>query len=108
MPAQGDRFENIDFTDEKEREYFAEAQLGHQTREFLHSPVGRFLHGRAKLALEAARREALEIDPDSEDALTRLRKLREEAAVARKFMTWCAETIENGLAAEVQLDEYRS
>lgn len=108
MPVTQRTFENVDFLDEKEREYFAEAHLGHQTKEFLHSPVGRLLHGRAKQALEAAQQKALEIDPDSEDALKQLRRVRQEAAIAQLFMRWCADAIENGSAAEVQLDEYRS
>ena len=38
---------SIEFVNEQERAYFAEAVLGEEVRQFVASDVGRYLHGRA-------------------------------------------------------------
>lgn len=97
----------IDFIDEHERQYFEEARLGQDVRQFLNSRPGRYLHGRAKLVLQEAKESAIEVDLEEEGAKEKLRKLQQDARFAREFMRWCADAIENGEAAETQLDSYR-
>lgn len=98
----------LDFIDEAEQQYFAEAQLGYQVEEFLRSPTGRLLHGRAKQQLEQAKEDVLGLDTEDPDCLRKLKQIRTQAEVARCFMRWCAEAIDNGNAAQVQLEEHRS
>lgn len=103
--------QGIDFIDEKERELFATARLGEDAREFLRAhPVGRYLHHRAKQQIQQAEIDALEVDPDGWSWLrgrTKLRQIRQRAAVARAFINWIADAIVDGDDAARQLDEYR-
>jgi len=101
-------FSGIEFVDDQERQYLAEAQLGHDTIKFLRSPVGRLLHGRAKQEYEQAKEELLEINPDSRKGRKAFKKIQERIQHARWFIRWCADVIENGDIAIVQLEEYRS
>ena len=48
MGAEEFDYSTVEFINDQEREYFAEAHLGEQVRSFLVSPAGRYLHGRAK------------------------------------------------------------
>lgn len=102
-----DKLRNLQFIDEKERLLFAEAQLGHQVLDFLQSPTGRYLHGRAKAEFEQAQVEALEIDPDSWLGRRKLRKLRARAEFARHFLKWCVEAINDGEIATQEISNYR-
>lgn len=100
----------ISFIDEKERELFARATLGDDIRDFLRSPVGRYLHGRAKQQLEESKIDALAVDPDGWRAFfvrRKLRQIRLRAEIARSFMKWCADAIVDGDHAARELDEYR-
>ena len=97
----------VEFIDDQERIYFAEAALGQQFVEFLRSQVGRMLHGRAKQQLDEAKTEMLALDPSTPEGLEKWREKKIDAEVAQAFMTWCAEAINNGDAAAVQLEEYR-
>ena len=104
--------QEISFVDETERELFAVAKLGEDVRAFLtQHPVGRYLHHRAKLEIEACRTEALEVDPDGWSwlrARTKLRKIRQRRDVATAFINWLADAIVNGDQAAREIDEYRS
>lgn len=108
MPAAG---REIEFIDEKERELFARFELGEQVREFLQSSVGRYVHGRAKQQLEQAREDALAVEVDGWRgwliAKRRLRRIRQQAEVARSFMKWMADAIVDGNQAATELAEYR-
>jgi hypothetical protein len=100
----------VDFIDEKERELFARAQLGSQTRQFLDSDLGRYLHGRAKQEIEQAQVDALEVDAVSWRWWRnrhKLLKLQMKAAVARQFLRWIIEAIQDGEIAFQELNEYR-
>jgi len=99
--------EAINFVDQREREFFARAQLGQQVLDFLASNVGRYLHGRAKNELEQAQVDALECNPDSFFGRRKLKKIRHRADVARSFMTWCADAIQDGEVAYQELKQYR-
>lgn len=98
----------IEFVDEKEREFFARAQLGIKVRDFLQSDVGRYLHGRAKAEVEQAQVEALECSTWTWFGRRKLRKLQHKAAVARSFMRWAVEAIQDGEIAYTELKDYRT
>lgn len=102
----------VDFVDDTERQLFGEAVLAEDVRTFLRShPVGQYLHHRAKLEIQSAQIEALEVDPDGWSWLrsrSKLRKIRTRAEVARTFMAWLSEAIINGDNAAKQLEEYRT
>ena len=101
-------FSHLTFVDEQERQYFAEAHLGQETIDFLRSPAGRLLHGRAKQEVEQAKMDLLDINPMTRRGFRRFKKIQERAQQAKWFMQWCAETIEQGDVAATQLDFYRS
>lgn len=106
-----DRFAGIQFVDQQEREYFAQAQLGEEAIQFLHSNLGRYLHGCAQQEVEALRDELEKIDPDrrlSFFSRRKLRRLQKEAQAARYFMRWLAEAIQQGNYAFNQLETYRN
>lgn len=106
--ATEERFGNIDFVDQREQQYFAQAKIGNDVYDFLHSPVGRYLHGCAKQEVEALRDELEKCNPDSIWGRRKIRRLQVKAEAARNFMTWCAEAIQVGEHAYAQLEEYRS
>jgi hypothetical protein len=99
--------ERIEFVDQREKEYFAKAQLGEQVRLFLASPAGRYLHGRARLDFEAAKSEAIDVSPDSYFGRRKLRRLQQKAALASQFMSYLADALVEGEHAARELDEYR-
>lgn len=103
--------QGLQFVDETERELFAAARLGEEARAFLSShPVGRYLHHRAKQMVAQAEVDALDVDPDGWSwfrARTKLRQIRQRAAVARAFINFIADAIVDGNDAARQLDEYR-
>lgn len=98
--------QKIDWVDAREREHFAKAQLGEQVKEFLLSPVGRYLHGRAKQDLEECRELALECNPDSLFGRRKLRRLKRKAGVANNFIQWCVDAITEGEISYRELQEY--
>lgn len=108
MAVDQQRIEQLEFIDRTEQEYFAQAKLGEDVREFLVGPVGRYLHGCAKQELEKYRDELERCNPDSIFGRRKLRRLQKKAEAARFFMTWCAEAIQVGDMAYQQLEEYRS
>ena len=97
----------VDFVDEAEATYFAEARLGQQTLEFLHSPVGRLLHGRALNVVDQAKEDLLDIDVETKEGRKQFKEVKTIVQHAQWFMRWCADAIENGRESEVQLNEYR-
>lgn len=101
-------FDHLEFVDDKEREYFATAQVGENVREFLTSPVGRLLHGRMKQQFEEAKLEALRCSPDSWWGRRQLRKWQRQADIAQSFMRILADAIIDGEHAYNELKTYRS
>lgn len=99
--------EGIEFVDEKERELFARARLGVEVEDFLMTNVGRYLHGRAKIEMQQAEKDALESDPDTFWGRRKLRKAREKARCARNFVVWCADAIVDGKHADQELSQHR-
>lgn len=98
---------HIEFVSEQEQQFFAEAMLGDEVRDFLNSTTGRFLHGRAKIVRDKCVSELFELDPYTPEGKREFEKLKREASIAEYFMQWCAEAIINGNNAESQLSEYR-
>ena len=103
-----ERVAQLEFIDRTEQEYFAQAKLGEDVREFLVSPVGRYLHGCAKQEVGRYRDELEQCNPDSIFGRRKMRRLQKNAKAARYFMIWCAEAIQVGDMAYQQLEEYRS
>lgn len=101
-----DLIKRLEFVDERERMHFAKAQLGEQVREFLTSPAGRYLHGRAKLQLQECMEDALDCNPHSFFGRRKLKRIQHDADVARKFMSWCADAITEGEMSYRELQEY--
>ena len=101
-------YSRIDFINDAERGYFEEARLGVNVSNFLQSDVGRYLHGRAKIALEEVKQQMLDLSSAMPDFQSQFDKLQQEAWCAEHFMKWCAEAIVNGEGSEQQLEEYRN
>lgn len=103
--------QKIQFVDEKERELFAAVILGEDAREFLTTPVGRYLHHRAKAQVQQAEIDALSVPIDGLRgwlyARRKLRIIHQRAAVARLFINWLGDAIVDANNAEAALREYR-
>jgi hypothetical protein len=105
--------ENVSFADELERELFARAKLGEQVRAFLETPVGRYLHGRARTEMQQCEVDALEALMEFDIPLwgrvigrRKLRKIRQRSESAKNFVRWLADAIIDGDHASKELDEY--
>lgn len=104
------QYEGVEFVDEAEREIFARAELGEHVRAFLLSNTGRYIHGRCKIQLEQAKEDMLTIDTERWWGIPgrrRMRKLQQQAEIARTIMKFLADAIVDGNHATVELDEYR-
>ena len=98
---------SIEFVNEQERAYFAEAVLGEEVRQFVASDVGRYLHGRAKGEYDRCRDLMFDLDPYTPEGKREFLKLKREAAAASHFMRWCVEAITLGDQAATMLETYR-
>jgi len=107
VPRERNDFGDIDFTSEEEMNYFQEAILGEQFKDFLTSNIGRLLHGRAKADYEDAKEQLLSCNPDSFFGRKKVKRLQAQAAQADNFMRWCADIIANGNDAEAMLETLR-
>ena len=101
-----DLVNTLEFVDKNEREHFARAQLGEQIKEFLRGPAGRYLHGRAKQQLTECQEKALSCNPNSFFGRRKLKAIQHDAGIARAFMTWCADAIQDGEFSYRELDEH--
>jgi hypothetical protein len=97
----------IEFIDDGERMHFAHARMGQDVRMFLTSPVGRYLHGRARLELEEARDVILEANPHTFFGRRKIKKIQRQAESAKLFIRWCTDAITEGDFAEQELENYR-
>ncbi len=107
--SRGEAFDysTVEFISEQEREYFAEAHLGEQVRDFLVGPVGRYLHGRAKQVIQDGKDKLADLDPTVKGGIAQWKAIKQDMANAESFIQWCAEAIVNGDNAAKQLEEYR-
>jgi hypothetical protein len=104
---------DVKFVDEREREIFAVAMMGEKAVAFFRNdPVGQYLHHRAKVMIQEAQIDAIDLDPDGWRGwfFTRrkLRKLRQQRDLARLFINWLADAIVDGRNAEKELTDYRN
>ena len=102
-----DLVNKLDFVDSNEQAHFARAQLGEQIREFLNGPAGRYLHGRAKLQLQDCREKALDCNPHSFFGRRKLKTIQHDAGIAKAFLTWCADAIQEGEFSFRELQAYK-
>tara|TARA_S200000501_G_scaffold100841_1_gene94352 strand:- start:2843 stop:3118 length:276 start_codon:yes stop_codon:yes gene_type:complete len=82
----------------------AEARLGLQTQEFLKSPVGKFIAGRALKAKQEAFEAWVNVEPCDEDAI---RELQFRARLPQIIISWLDEAINQAQHAEETLNELR-
>ncbi len=97
----------LDFINEQERQYFSEAVIGEEVRQFLTSSVGRFLHGCAKAEYDQCRDEMFDLEVYTPDGKREYMKLKAKAWAASHFLQWCVEAVHNGNNAATQLQHYR-
>lgn len=100
-----DVLRNVDFINERERIAFEEARFGHTVQDWLVGPIGRFLHGRAKITVEQCKDKMLELNPNDDDFEEHFRNLKDEAWAAEHTLLWLSDALQNGLVAEHQIDE---
>ena len=80
----------------------AEARLGLQTREFLSSPLGRYILGRADKSREESFEAWLSAHPTDVETI---RELQFRARLPSLITTWLDEAINQANHAEVTLSE---
>jgi len=98
---------DVEFINDQEREFFAEAVLGEEARQFLQSTMGRYLHGCAQQEYDQCRDKMFEIDPYTPEGRQEYLRLKQDAAAALHFMNWCADAINKGNQAATMLENYR-
>jgi len=84
---------------------FAEAKLGVQIREFLNTPVGKYVSGRAEKSREEAFTTWMSCNP--QDAET-IRELQFRARVPDLVMQWLDQAMSQAIHAEETLREIES
>lgn len=99
-------YAGIEFVNESERQFFEEARFGVMAVEFLHTEIGRYLHGRAKAQVTEARDEILTLNPFDPADQIKMAAIQLQAATGEAFMRWLADLIQNGQMAEQQLNEF--
>lgn len=97
----------LEFINETERQYFAEAVIGEEIRQFLSSSIGRFLHGCAKAEYDICRDAMFDLDPYTPEGKMKYQNLKAKAWSASHFMQWCIEAMQRGDESEVMLKNIR-
>ena len=92
----------VEFKDDDERALFIEARLGQEAMDFLNSPLGQLLQGRAKQEKEQAVEALLKVSPYDQKEIQRLQN---EVYIPGQFIRWIGESIQHGRYAEQQIDE---
>jgi len=98
---------HIEFINEQERQYFAEAMVGEEVNSFLNSTTGMFLHGRAKQVRQKCIEEMFDLDPYTPEGKKEHARIKREAWCAEHFIQWCSEAIIEGRQAAILLENYR-
>lgn len=91
--------------DEEDRARFAAMRLRDDVLDFLRSPVGRFLHGRAKMDLEAAKVDLLGCSFDSWWGRRKAARIQARARTAQTVLQYCIDAIQDGYVAEKELTD---
>ena len=107
MVADPTQLSHIEFVNDQERQYFAEAMVGEEVNGFLNTTIGIYLHGRAKQVYNACIKEMFDLDPYSPEGKKTYSRLKRDAWCAEHFMQWCADAIIEGQQAATQLETYR-
>lgn len=107
MAADPTQLSHIEFINDQERQYFAEAMVGEEVTGFLNTTTGIYLHGRAKQVYNTCIKEMFDIDPYTQDGKREHARIKLEAWCAQRFMQWCADAIIEGQQAAVLLENYR-
>lgn len=81
------------------------AVFGREVKNFVEGdPIGRYLIEQARRDLETAQAGLLEVDPSDAKAIARLQL---DARVAVRVKDWLGQAIENGLNAEILIQQER-
>lgn len=78
--------------------HYERAIFGEQVKEFLVSPIGRYLGERAFQMVDVAQRE-LSVMPLTVDNLDHARELQQRVQFGGKFVQWLEEAVNEGLVA---------
>ena len=97
----------LEFINDQERQYFAEAVIGVDIREFLASSTGRFLRGCAEAEYNKARDRMFEINPYTPTGKQEYEQLKADAWAASHFTIWCVEAMQRGNESETMLKQMR-
>ncbi len=107
MAADPTQLENVEFINDAERQFFAEAVIGLEVKTFLTSQVGQLLHGCAKAEYDRCRDKMFDLDPYTAKGKQDYLKLKANAWAASHFMQWCTEAMHRGNEAEAMLNDSR-
>jgi hypothetical protein len=78
----------------------AEVRLGMQAEDFVRSPIGRYLLGRAQIEVDDATTKLKRVSPADTEAV---RALQNRVLLMESFGGWIQDAIANGNNAEAQL-----
>lgn len=95
----------LEFVNDTEQQYFAQAVVGLEIREFLNTSVGRYLHGCAKAEYDKNRDKMFDLDPYTPKGKREWEKLKADAWAASHFMQWCVEAMHRGDEAETLMNK---
>ena len=98
---------DLEFVNDQEREYFAEAVVGEEVRQFPTSSTGSYLHGCAKQEYDRCRNEMFDLDPYTPLGKQEYLKLKADAQAAAHFLRWCVDAMTRGDQAASMLENYR-
>ena len=97
----------LQFINEAEKQFFAEAVIGEDIKNFLMSTTGQFLHGCAKSEYDRCRDQMFDLDPYTQEGKKEYLRLKAEAWAASHFMQWCVDAVLRGREAEGMLKSIR-
>ena len=97
----------LEFINDAEEQYFAEAVIGVEMKGFLLSSAGKFLHGCAKAEYDLCRDKMFDLDPYTPEGKREYLKLKAQAWAASHFLQWFVESMQRGEEAEVMLNAIR-
>jgi hypothetical protein len=107
MVADPTQLEHIEFINDQEKQYFAEAMVGEEVLNFLNSTTGMYLHGRAKKVYQKCITEMFELDPYTAQGKKAHARIQKEAWCAEQFIKWCSDAIIQGQQSDTLLRNYR-
>lgn len=91
--------------DEQFRVYMEEHRLAENVREFLRTPVGEYLLGRAEIDMHEAKEELVRINPHGWFSRRKYAAAKARYEVAASFLRWLNEALVNGDVALAQIED---